>query len=97
MKTALQQLYEEVDSLSIREVFVHLIANRNMYYELEKQQIIDAYWGGLNGCINDYSETKTVGGELIGIKIGKGAEHYYDRTFNPNSFEKTEERGQKIK
>lgn len=51
------------------------------YIKKEKQQIIDAYWGGLNGCINDYSESKTVGNELTGIKIGEGAEFYYNQTY----------------
>lgn len=50
--------------------------------EMEKEQIIDAYWGGLNGSINDYSESKQVGSEIIGIKHGKGAEQYYNETYN---------------
>ena len=41
--------------------------------EMEKEQIIDAYWGGLNGAINDYSDNK--------IKFGGGAEQYYNETF----------------
>lgn len=41
--------------------------------EMEKEQIIDAYWGGLNGAINDYSDNK--------IKFGGGAEQYYNKTF----------------
>jgi HEPN domain-containing protein len=40
---------------------------------MEKEQIIDAYWGGLNGAINDYSDNK--------IKFGGGAEQYYNETF----------------
>jgi hypothetical protein len=43
--------------------------------EMEKEQIIDAYWGGLNGAINDYSDNK--------IKFGGGAEQYYNETFKP--------------
>jgi hypothetical protein len=51
--------------------------------QLEKQNIIDAYWGGLNGSINDYSECKSIGnGNVIGIKAGGGAEKYYNETFN---------------
>ena len=49
--------------------------------EMEKQQIIDAYWGGLNGSINDYSESKKVGSEIIDIKYGKGADQYYNETY----------------
>jgi hypothetical protein len=43
--------------------------------EMEKEQIIDAYWGGLNGAINDYSDNK--------IKFGGGAEQYCNETFKP--------------
>ena len=46
--------------------------------EMEKQQIIDAYWGGLNGPINDYSDAVT------GIRYGKGAEQYYNETYGNN-------------
>ena len=46
-----------------------------------EQQIIDAYWDGLNGSINDYSESKIVGNEMIDIKVGGGAEQYYSETF----------------
>lgn len=49
--------------------------------KLHKQEIIDAYFGGLNGSINDYSESKQVGSEIIDIKYGKGAEQYYQETF----------------
>ena len=49
--------------------------------KLEKQQMIDAYWGGLNGSINDYSESKQVGSEIIDIKYGKGADQYYNETY----------------
>ena len=43
--------------------------------EMEKEQIIDAYWGGLNGAINDYSDNK--------IKFGGGAEQYYQDNCKP--------------
>ena len=49
--------------------------------QIEKEQIIDAYWGGLNGSINDYSESKQVGSEIININYGKGAEQYYNKTY----------------
>lgn len=50
--------------------------------EMERQQIIDAYWGGLNGTINDYSQSKThVNGNIIDIKIGGGAEQYYNQNY----------------
>lgn len=40
--------------------------------EKEKEQIIEAYWGGLNGKLNVYSESDK---EFI---YGKGAEIYYE-------------------
>jgi hypothetical protein len=54
------------ESLSLRKAF-------EQAKEMEKEQIIDAYWGGLNGAINDYSDNK--------IKFGGGAEQYYNETF----------------
>jgi len=59
--------------------------------EMEKQQIIDAYFGGLNGSINDYSESKEVGSEIIGIKYGKGAEKYYNETYGSKGSDETNE------
>lgn len=49
----------------------------------ERQQLIDAYWAGLNGSMNDYSETKVINNEMIGIKNGGGAEQYFNNKFNP--------------
>ena len=49
--------------------------------EKEKEQIVEAYWGGLNGSINDYSDSKKVGNEIIGIKYSDGAEQYYNQTY----------------
>ena len=51
--------------------------------QLEKGNIIDAYWGGLNGSINDYTEAKHIGlGNIVGIKEGGGAEQYFNQTYN---------------
>jgi hypothetical protein len=79
MKTAVEWLYEQIllTPLDIRSINKCLEQAK----EMEKQQIIDAYWGGLNGYINDYSETKKVGNELIEIKFGGGAQQYYNQTF----------------
>lgn len=57
--------------------------------EMEKHQIIDAYWGGLNGSINDYSESKQVGSEIIDIKYGKGADQYYNETYGSKGSDET--------
>jgi len=48
---------------------------------MEKEQIVEAYWAGVNGSINDYSEAKEVGSIMIDIKFGGGAEHYYKETY----------------
>jgi hypothetical protein len=74
--TAVEWLIEELKK-------VHHPTEAMIMYakKLEKQQIKDAYWGGLNGSINDYSESKKVGSEIIDIKYGKGAEQYYNETY----------------
>lgn len=41
-----------------------------------EEDMIAAYWGGIEGSINDYSEVKTVGSEMIGIKSGGGAKKW---------------------
>jgi hypothetical protein len=50
--------------------------------EKEKQQILDAYWGGLNGSMNDWSEAKVEGPFVKGIKVAGGAEQYYNERFS---------------
>lgn len=52
---------------------------------IEREQIIDAYWGGLNGAINDYTEAERVGSEIIGIKSGGGAALYFNETYKQNT------------
>lgn len=44
---------------------------------LYRQQIEDAYWAGINGSMNDWSEAKVKGSLVTGIKAGGGAEQYY--------------------
>lgn len=93
-KTALEQLIERIDSAIVlnKESDHPLAIERGMIYNLirdhakqlleeEKMQIINAYWAGLNGSINDYSESKTVGSELVNIKAGEGADNYYKETY----------------
>jgi len=48
---------------------------------MERGQIIDAYWAGINDSTNEYSEAFQINSELIGINTGKGAEKYYNDTF----------------
>jgi len=91
MKTPMHQLSEWVVSIrksnthDSKHDLINKILKRidSHFLACEKKQIIDAYWAGLNGCINDYSESKTVGSELIGIKIGGGAENYFSKHYKP--------------
>jgi hypothetical protein len=87
MKTAIQQLIDEMigdGCVSIhddhKEIISYYIKKCEELLELEKRQIIDAYWAGLNGAINDYSECKDFGDK--NTKVGGGAEKYYNDTFN---------------
>lgn len=82
--TAVEWLIEELKK-------VHHPTEAMIMYakKLEKQQIIDAYWGGLNGSINDYSESKQVGSEIIDIKYGKGADQYYTSTYGSKGSDET--------
>lgn len=49
--------------------------------EIFKQQIMDAYWAGIEGSMNDYSEAHTKCGLLEDVKAGGGAEFYYHKTY----------------
>jgi hypothetical protein len=42
------------------------------------EDMTKAYWGGIEGSINDYSEAVGVGGEIRGIKVGGGAKHWLE-------------------
>ena len=83
-QTAVEWLWEQIDGIipyqdiNTSQLFIGLLEQSK---EMEKEQIMDAYWGGLNGSINDYSESKQVGSEIIDIKYGKGAEQYYNKTY----------------
>ena len=44
-------------------------------------QIEDAYWAGIEGTINDWSEAEVRGGLLERVKTGGGAEFYYFKTY----------------
>ena len=68
-KMSLNETFDELHSASIDSL------------EKEKQMIIDTYWAGLNGSMNNYSEAKVVGNEIINIKNGGGAEQYYNKTY----------------
>ena len=71
--TAVEQLQVNLSISLGRDTMRMLFNEFEQAKEMEKEQIIDAYWGGLNGAINDYSDNK--------IKFGGGAEQYYNETF----------------
>lgn len=96
MKTPLQELIEILNKRIVDSAHNKLVTKYGGDYrialhfaiveaenllEKEKQEIKDAYWAGLNGCINDYSESKQVGNEMIGIKYNGGAEFYYTKIY----------------
>jgi hypothetical protein len=90
MKTAVEELFEEMNRIRLEVESGNLGAldffnQQNEAFDkakaTERVQIIDAYWAGINGSINDYSEAVQINSEIIGIKTGKGADKYYDDTF----------------
>lgn len=78
MKTVIQQLMQDLKESQDFSIFNNHHVKH--YLDLEKKQIEDAYWAGLNGAINDYSECKDFGDK--NTKVGGGAEKYYKDTFN---------------
>lgn len=87
-KTAMQQLinmlHDMVDNGGDPDLLCAITHAEN-YLPIEKQQIIDAYWGGIEGTMNDWSEAKEEGSTITGIKTGGGAEKYYNDNFTiPN-------------
>ena len=92
METAVEILFEEMNRIRLEDECENIGAidffklQREAYQKaitMERRQIIDAYWAGINGSINDYSEAVQINSEIIGIKTGKGAEKYYNDIFNP--------------
>lgn len=82
--TAVDWLIENMPNLSHKIGFglaLEITAKFQQAKKIERQQLIDAYWAGLNGSMNDYSETKVFNNEMIGVKNGGGAEQYYTQTF----------------
>lgn len=80
-KSAMQELISAITGNG------HIIINQTLidtYLGKEKQQIIDSYWAGINGSINDWDESYIVGNEIKGIKEGGGAEKYYNEKYNKN-------------
>lgn len=89
MKSAMQEFIGEAEKMAKMEGDAGLVGRSilTMVKKLNslkknKEEIIDAYWGGLNGSMNDWSEAKTAGSEIRGIKAGKGAEQYFREKFN---------------
>jgi hypothetical protein len=91
MRTAMMQLRDRLqakessctnyDAIQVYKSLINLITSELL--EIEKQQHLDTYWAGLNGSINDYTDVKIVGNEMLNVKNGGGAEQYFNQTFNP--------------
>lgn len=82
MKTPVQKL---IDELKSGEFSVYNSHHVRKMMKIEKKAIVDAYWAGLNGSINDYSECQTFGDKKT--KIGKGGDRYYKETFKSKNDE----------
>ena len=101
MQTAVEYIFQQLEEQGLiflttktNEMTISISASdyldiKRLSKEMEKQQIKDAYWGGLNGSINDYSESKQVGSEIIDIKYGKGADQYYNETYGSKGSDET--------
>lgn len=50
---------------------------------VERDAIVDAYWAGINGSMNDHTEAENIPGTGIikGIKVGGGADLYYSTKY----------------
>jgi hypothetical protein len=87
MKTAIQELFSQlaiehpglfnVNTLAGRE----FINNYYKFFELEKQQIIDAYESGIEEGKDRYSS------EEYNLEYYETAEQYYNETFKLNNHE----------
>jgi hypothetical protein len=91
MKTAVQILFQEMNQIRLEYECenigaIEFFKLQNEAFEkaiaIERRRIINAYWAGINGFINDYSEAVQINSEIIGIKTGRGTEKYYNDTFN---------------
>ena len=65
MKTAMQELIERLEEEDINVPYLI----KSVYLEKEKEQIIDAYYGGV---------------KLLSGDIETAAKHYYYQTYNQN-------------
>lgn len=82
--TALQELIAKWESdMSDPNIMIYksFIEDAISHLDKEKQQIIDAYWAGLEGPMNDYSEAVTVGSTTANIKYGGGGEKYFNDNY----------------
>jgi hypothetical protein len=87
MQTTIENIIDEFygdASAAVHEqdknLFDYVIRKLQMNLKNEQKQIEDAYWAGLNGAINDYSECKKFGDK--NTIVGGGATKYYKTTFN---------------
>lgn len=82
-QTALQELIDWVETNLILEgcEYAEITGKFKSFLIKEREQIEDAYWGGINGTMSDWSEAKLIGGTMTGIKPGEGAKQYFNETY----------------
>jgi len=64
---------------SLREGYIQGRIEERAKGNWTDEDMLKAYWGGIEGSMNDYSETTRVGSELIGIKGGGGAKQWLEQ------------------
>lgn len=88
--TAVQYLIESLQSGDFSAYNRHHIKK---VMDMEREQILNAYWAGLHGSINDYSKAvineKT--GIMSGIIEGGAAERYYQQAMSVRGYVITRE------
>lgn len=84
MKTAIQEAIEIIQLAREGEIdtdFRSIKYRIEQLLEKEKQQIMSAYWDGLEGFMNSY-DPRQEGEQWPKVKqTGGGAEDYYNETF----------------
>lgn len=92
MKTPMHQLREWIVSIRKRnnndtksDDLINKILKRidQHFLACEKKHIIDAYWAGINGSINDLDHSTFSGNSMNDIKWGGGAEYYFNEQYKP--------------
>lgn len=78
-KTAIQIMWEGLNNTHPEQWPALLIQDKNKLLTTEREQIEEAYWAGLDGLMNDYSECETFGDDKT--KSGGGASFYYQQKY----------------